>query len=726
MAIISELRKRSWIVLAFIALALVSFLLMDAFNSNTGMLGNKRPAFASIDGNEITPEQFDVKFSEIFTQYLSQSGQLLAYQNGQFTLDKATEFQLREQAWEDLTQQTLINKQLEALGLQVTEQEKTNLIYGPDPHPYIKNYYIGLSKTGKYDPAAFNQYITFVKDPQNQTNNPQAVQAYFDFLMRESLAIKDYTNAKYTSLFTKADYIPEWMVKRDYQVKNRRENFDYVDMPYTVIADSTVQVSDAEMKEYFNRNKNKFKQPDESRILEYIVWEFTPTPHDRAKILANLDSLATAMQTAKNDSAFIALRSEDPDPVSRAYYKASEFSDSGLDSAIVDSIFNSPIGSLIGPFEQDNYFKYVSIRDRKIMPDSVNARHILLSLQTRDSATAKTLADSIATALKGGADFAQLAAQYSEDQSSASKGGDLGWSTPQTDYIKSLKNYLFNTGIVGNIEIVKSIFGYHVVEITEMRERNMYANVYYLSRLIEASTATADSIDRMASEFFTSYDTPEKFEQGATEKKLNKRTTPPLSKNQYEIAGLPDSRDIITWAFTAEVNQFNYFGNSADRVVIAYLKESRPKGIPDMEDVKQQVEVETIREKKGEMLKKQMEEAMAGNTDLAALATKVKSSVKTSTNASLSTPFAQGIGLEPKVVGTVMATAADNTTGIIIGNRGVYFAKVTSVTEPKPTEDYTLNKNQLVYGMRNKMNQNNVLTNLQNKAHIVDNRFMFR
>ncbi|MFN3939072.1 MAG: peptidylprolyl isomerase, partial [Chitinophagales bacterium] len=301
-----------------------------------------------------------------------------------------------------------------------------------------------------------------------------------------------------------------------------------------------------------------------------------------------------------------------------------------------------------------------------------------------------------------------------------------GWSTPQTDYVKPFKDYLFGTGAVGKIGLVKTLYGYHIIEIKEIKARNDYVNTYYLSRMIEASTATADSIDRIASAFFSDCDSPEKFETAVTEKNLIKRTTPPLNKNQYEIAGLSDSRDIITWAFTAEKNQFNYFNSYADKIVVAYLKESRPKGIPAMEDVKQQVELETIREKKGELLKKQMEEAMAGNTDLSALATKVNSTVKTSANASLSTPFAPGIGLEPKVVGQVMALAVDQTTSVIAGNRGVYVAKVTALTPAVATEDYTLNRNQLTYGMRNKMGQNNVMTNLTNKANIQDNRFMFR
>lgn len=117
--------------------------------------------------------------------------------------------------------------------------------------------------------------------------------------MRENLAIKDYINTKYSALFSKADYVPEWMVKRDYEIKNRRANFDYVDIAYTTVADSTIKVTDADLKDYYNRNKNKFKQLDDSRIVEYIVWDFVPTENDRAAILTNLNTLVSDMQSAK-------------------------------------------------------------------------------------------------------------------------------------------------------------------------------------------------------------------------------------------------------------------------------------------------------------------------------------------------------------------------------------------------------------------------------------------
>ena len=726
MAMISTLRKHSWIVLVFIALSLIGFLLMDAFNSNSGLVKNRRQTFAEIDGSEITPAQLDAKYSEVLTQYLTQTQQLLNYQTGAFTLDNQTEFQLREQAWNDLLQTNIMNRQLEAAGLHVTEQEKTDLIYGPDPHPYIKNYYVGLSGSGKYDPAAFNQYITFIKNPENQQNNPQVLEAYFDFLMRESLAIKEYTNNKYTNLFVKADFVPKWMVDRDYSVKNTRVNFDFVDIPYTSVSDSSIAVSDADLKAYYNENKNRFKQKQASRVIEYIVFPFYATSEDSAAILAKLQEDMTNLASAKNDSAFIAVRSEDPERITRAFQNRNYFYSSLIDSSVVDSMFNAPVGSLVGPYlKNDQYFTSSLIKDRTLMPDSADVRHILISNQVREDAAAKSLADSLLNAIRSGSDFAELAKQFSDDTGSGAQGGDLGWSTPQTDYVKPFKDFVFRTGQTGQPTVVESMFGYHIIEIKELRGRSEYLLAYHLSRFIEASSATADSVDLKANEFFNTYKTPESFETGAAEMGLQYRTSPPFASNQFEIPGIPESRSIVTWAYTAKEGEFNYFNTYTDRIVVAYIKNARDKGIADLADVEEEVRVNVIREKKGEQLGKQLADAMQGGKDLNAIAAGVNSSVKTSTNASFGTPYAPGIGLEQKVVGIVMATGQDATTGVIEGNRGVYVAKITGITAAPAEGETTMNRNQLTYGVRNKMSQQNIIRSLVEKADVEDNRYMF-
>lgn len=726
MGLITELRNRSWIVLIFIALALVSFLLMDAFNSNRGILSNKREAYASIDGREISPAEYDAKYQDMLLQYLTQTRQYTNAKYGQFQLDNQTEFQLREQAWNDMLNETLINEQIEKIGITITQDELNNLIYGANPHPYIKNYYSALSEDGIFDPAKLVQYYNTISNQQIWEQNPQAEEEYYNFVMREKLAKKDYIQTKYTSLFSKADYVPSWMAKRDYEVKNRRATFDYVDIPYATIADSTITVSEKELKTYFEKNKNKFKQKDATVIIDYVMWNFVPTSADSAAILASLNDDIIKMQSAKSDSTYIANHSEDPAKVSNAFMSRADLYTAGSDSSIVDSIFTKPVGSLIGPYKNAGYYKATSIRNRKIMPDSVDVKHILIAAAASQNAdSSKLLADSILTALNGGADFAQLAVKYSADNGSSQAGGELGWITPATNFPKEFNDYVFETGKVGENMIVKTQFGFHIVNIKEQKNKKEYVQIYQLSKFIEASNKTVDSVNSIASEFYETHQTEDLFENGAVELNLPKRTSPPLTKNQQEIPGIEDTRSIITWGFTSKKGAFNIFNSLSDKVIVAYLKEVRPQGIPKLEDVKDQVEAETIREKKGTMLTQKMNDALAGASDLAAIAQKVGSSVKNSPNATLGAPYAAGLGNEPSVVGVVMASEQGMQSKVIVGLRGVYITKVSAITEPTETQDYSLNQNQLTYSLRTKLGPQNVLTNLINKADVVDNRFKY-
>ncbi|MBC8048408.1 MAG: SurA N-terminal domain-containing protein [Fimbriimonadaceae bacterium] len=732
MGIISTLRNKSWIVLIFIALALISFLVMSVFNSNSNMIGNKHNEFASVNGKEITPQEFDAKSSEVLLQYLTQSRQYTNYKYGKFPIDQQTENQIKEQAWTNLLNESLIDAELEKLGLQVTQEEVNNLVYGNDPHPYFASYYSALSADGKYDPAKVGQYFQQVSNQEVWQQNPQAEEEYYNFVMREKLAKQDYMQTKYTSLFTKADYVPQWMIKRDYEVKNRRVNFDFVDIPYATIPDSTVQVTEKDMKDYFERNKNKFKQKTDSRVVEYVVWDFIPTPQDSLAILTKLNESVTKMQEAKNDSTYISIHSEDPQKVEGIYQSRINLYDAGIDSSIVDSIFMKQKGSLVGPYFENGYYKVASIRERENMPDSTDVRHILVAVQTAegglDTAASKILADSILTAIRGGAAFDSLAIKYSQDGSGA-KGGELGWSTPATNYVKPFKDYVFKTGRVGEYEIVKVSYGYHIINIKEQKDRRDYVQLYYLSKEIQPGKITSDSTDLIASEFFENHQTAESFEQGIKENNLQKRTTPPLNKNQFEITGLPESKQIINWAFNAEKGQFEYFNTTTNQVVIAHLKDVRNKGIPEMEDVEEQVRAETIQELKGKQLSQKLQDALKNSSDLTSVAQAVGSTVKSSQNASLGSASAPGVGREAKLVGVVMATEQSKQTKVVAGNRSVYVANITGITEPVPTEDYSLNMNQLIYSMRTRLggqNGQNAITNLVDKADVVDNRNLYQ
>ncbi len=721
--LISKIRKYSWLVVALIALALIGFLVQDMTNSNTGVFGkNKVPDFASVNGEEITAAEFETRKASAMQEYLTFNNYLLPYFQGQYKIDARTEFQVNEQAWNEFVSEKLISGQTEDLGLTITDDEFTDLIYGNDPHPVIKNYYIGLSQTGQYDASVLPQWVDQISNKEAQQQNPQLLQEYYQFISRESVAKRDYLQTKYLDLITKAVYVPEWMAKRNYKVMNTRANFVFAVLPYTQIADSTIQVSDAELKTFYNEHKNKYKQT-EGRVLEYVMWEFIPTGADSAATLKVLNESVQKMQAAKNDSIYIATRSEDSDRFGNSNYSRSDLYGQGVDSSIVDSFYSKPLGSLVGPYQQGNFYKVAKIKDRQNMPDSVDARHILIAInENRDSTTARAVVDSLMNLLNAGSSFDSLAMQNSEDAGSRDKGGEIGWSTPSINYVPEFKSYLFKTGKVGETKIVKTEFGYHIINIKEVKNRKDFVNVAFLSKEIVASKETIDSLDRMASKFFSDHQTPELFDQGIKENNLLKRPTQPLQKSAFEVPGIQNSREMINWAYGAEKNEFKYF-SLPDRIVVAYLKEIKINGVAELENVKEQVELEVIKEKKGEMLTKQL--ADAGGGSIGEIATKLHIQVDTSMNASMGTPYAQGVGLEPKVVGIALASDPGSLSAPIAGNRGAYLILITETTPAPETTDYTLNQNQLTYSWQQKIQMQNLINELKEKSKVEDNRYLF-
>lgn len=723
--LISKIRQYSWLAVGLIALCLVGFLVQDATNSNTSIFNrNKVPDFASIYGEEVTRDEFADRRGKSLLEYLTFNNQVLAFEQGQYQLDPQTEFQLGDEAWKEFVNERMIDKQFEEIGLAVTSEEFSSIIYGPNPHPAIKNYYIGLAQGGEYNAALLPGFVDDISNPENQQNNPQARQEYYQFICREQVAKRDYKQTKYMNLFNKAAYVPEWMAKRNYTLGNTRNSFRMVSIPYTTIADSTITVSDKELEAYYNKNKNKYKQT-EGRIIEYVSWEFAPTSADSAATHAALMEWVTKMKAAKNDSIFIASRSDDPDRYGNSNYSRTDLETQGIPANYIDSLFSKPAGSLVGPFQVAEYYKVAKLKSRSTMPDSVKARHILIAInETRDSVAAKKIIDSIQGLLSAGGDFGKIAGEVSEDQSSATQGGDLGWSTPSVNFVPEFKDYIFKTGVVGKVGLVKTMFGYHLIEITEMKNRKEFVNLAYLSRKIEAGKETIEGIEKTATAFYTANQTPETFEQGVIDYKLFKRTSQPLTKSMYEVPGLPSSREMIGWAYDAELNDFKYF-SFADFVVVAYVKEIRVNGVAELEYVRDQVEMEVILEKKGEQLKQKFADALKSGGSLESVAASMNLRIDTVRNASMSSPSAAILGREPKVIGAVFAAEQGKLTGPIAGVRAVYLVQSFESLPAPETQDYTLNKNQLTYSLQNKFQGQGMLNELKEKANVVDNRYIY-
>lgn len=723
--LISKIRQYSWVAVGLIALCLVAFLVQDATNSNTSIFNkNKVPDFAAIYGEEVTRDAFDQRRGQALLEELTFNNQILAFEQGQYQLDNQTEFQIADKAWTSFVNEAIIDKQYEEIGLGVTSEEFSSIIYGPNPHPAIKNYYISLSQTGQYDASLLPGFIDNISNPELQQQNPGARQEYYQFICREEAARRDYKQTKYMNLFSKAAYVPEWMAKRNYTLANTRTSFTMVSLPYSMIADSTITVSDKELEAYYNKHKNKYKQT-EGRAIEYVMYDFTPSAADSAATQTKLMEMVAKMKTAKKDSTFIATRSEDPDRFGNSNYSRTDLETQGVPANYIDSLFSKPAGSLIGPFQLAEYYKMVQLKSRSTMPDSVKARHILISInEQRDSSAAMKIADSIQGLLNAGGDFGKIAGEVSEDQGSATQGGDLGWSTPSVNFVPEFKDYIFKTGVVGKVGVVKTMFGIHLIEITEMKNRKEFVNIAFLSKRITPGEETIESVEKQATAFYQDHQTPELFEQGVIENRLMNRSTQQFTKSTYEIPGLSNSREVVTWAFDAELNEFKYF-NLTDYVLIAYVKEIRVNGIAELEFVRNQVELEVIQEKKAEQLKQKFTDALKSGNSMDAVAAKLNLRVDTVRNASMSSPSAPLIGRDPKVIGAVFAADNGKLVGPIDGVRAVYMVQPFERTPAPETQDFTLNKNQLTYSLQNKFQGQGMLNELKTKADVIDNRYIY-
>jgi peptidyl-prolyl cis-trans isomerase D len=101
-------------------------------------------------------------------------------------------------------------------------------------------------------------------------------------------------------------------------------------------------------------------------------------------------------------------------------------------------------------------------------PEQVRASHILLKTEGKDDATVKAKAEELLKKAKGGADFAELAKANSEDEGSAKNGGDLdffgrGRMVPEFDQVA----FQLQPGQIS--DLVKTQYGYHIIKVTEKK-----------------------------------------------------------------------------------------------------------------------------------------------------------------------------------------------------------------------------------------------------------------
>ncbi len=701
MATLQNIRNRGGLMVAIvIGLALGAFILGDMLNSGSKLMRPKQMEIAKIDGESIEYPDFQRKVDELSEVYKMNT------QKNQ--IDENTWDQIREQVWQEYLQENIIGKATADLGITVTPQELFDLVQGNNPHPIIQQLFRN-PKTGQVDKSTI---LKFLKSLET-TATPQQ-KSYWLYI--ENQIREDKVKTKYDDLVSKGLYVTSAEAKESLAEKNRSTSFQYVVLNYSSIPDGDVKVSESDLKAYYDKHKDEYKQ-ESSRKIEYITFDVLPSAADNAGTQKWINDSKTEFANATDNAQYINVNSDTP--FDAGFYKKEEIQP----AALADWAFSAKPGEVYGPYFENGQYKMAKLDQMKMMPDSVEASHILISPQTAGSLEkAKAKIDSLKRVIELGGNFAELAKKYSEDPGSAAKGGDLGWFK-RKQMVPEFEEAAFG-GEVNKLYVATTRFGVHLIKPTKKGKETNEVRLAILTRKVEPSNETYQKVYSETSKFAGENTSLDAFNKSVVAQKLNKKIAT-IKENDHEIPGLDGSRTLIRAAFLADKGKIivNTEGSTifefGNKFVIAALTDIAEAGNSTFEEARVSVELAVRKEKKAQMLA----EKLKGQTDLSSVAAKFSTQVKDVSGINFTSFSIPGIGFEPAVIGGVCTLPEGKISAPIEGNNGVYLVKVTAVVNGSDT-NLKGEKNNLAQALGYRASSQ-VFEAMKKAVEIVDKRSKF-
>jgi peptidyl-prolyl cis-trans isomerase D len=710
MALISSIRQHNWILIVAIGLALAAFILMDMFSGEKSLFGGQPTSVGSINGNKVD-----------YNEMMNIENALYAGSGGDV-------YARRNVLWEYFVEETLINEEAEALGLHVGKQEMMDLQYGTNLSPVIQARFRDPN-TGQVNREQLNQLKQMIESNGVQTAIEQGQLAptfpqYWAHQMREIK--KDRLQSKLTTLVQKSIFIPTWMAEMTNIAQSQKVDFAYVNIPFDKVS-GVEPPSDSELQSYLSSNKAKYLADEETRKVAYVTYNIAATKKDSTDIYDNVAKLIDDFRTADNDTTFV---ENNLGVIGSSYSKESELGT----LVFKDTLFKIPVGSVVGPFLDGNKYTIAKLLDRKIIPDSVQSRHILASAKSEaDYQKAFQKIDSLKTLVEKGTNtFDELARTFGQD-GTKDKGGDLGF-TGINGMVKPFNDLIFFQAEKGKVYTVATQFGVHLVEVMDYKFIKNEAGVRYatISEKIVPSTETQKAAFNMAQDFVAKYSNLAEMTKGVSENpELKLEMSPPLKANDFSVGSLGSgqaSRDMVKWAFekakigerSAEVYQYqdavDFYDN---KYVIAALASVQKAGSVDLANVRDEITPLVTNIKKGEALK-----AKVSGQALPAIAATYASVVDTVTAANFNSSYLPKLGAEPSVLATALSLDPNKVSEPIVGANGIYTIQVINKTPPTAATNIPALRKQAA-GAYTGQAGNQLLQAMRKTANIKDNRSTF-
>ena len=709
MATLQKIRSKGPLLVIVIGLALFAFIAGDAWKAIQPHQG--RQDVGEINGEAISAEDYQNLLDE-YTEVIKLGQNVSALNDDQLTYAK-------DYVWQTLVNNKLIEAEAEKLGLTVSDAE-IQAVVDEGTHPMLAQTPFTNTQTGRFDKDMLKMFLAEYANMANMQMPAQYAEYYqrtatfwnyIEKTLRQSLLVEKYQNLLAKSLISNP-------VSAEDAFASRTQQTDVLmaAIPYSSVTDSTLTVTNEEIKALYKARKETYKQPMETRNIKYVDVLVTPSEQDRTDVLNEVTEYANQLAGAEDMVAFI--RSTG----SVVPFNGIAINKNVYPSDIAVRIDSVKVGEVYGPYynQADDSYNAMQVLGKESLPDSIQFRQIQVFAENAEKTA--TLADSIYQALKGGANFEELAQKYGQT-------GESAWLTAMSyegasldadnmKYIQTLinskKNELTNLAI-GQVNIILQ-----VLDKKAMKEKY---NVAVIKRPVEFSKETYNKAYNDFSQFVAQNTTLDKLVENAEESgyRLLERTD--FRNNEHMVGGVKNTRDALKWVFEAEEGEVSplYECGENNHLMVVALEKINPAGYRNINSVADMLRMEILRDKKAEKILAQLN-GNATIEQVMALENAVSDTVKHitfSAPAYISSTYAS----EPVLGAFASKSEVNKVSAPIKGNSAIYVLQ--TINKENNAEEFDAKQEELSLSSTAGRYASSYINDLYDKANVKDSRYIY-
>jgi len=708
MAALGKIRKRGVTLVIIIGLGLFAFIAEEAFRSCEATKNQQRQQVGEVLGKKINVQEFQSLVDEY--------QEVIKMTQGRDNLSEEELNQIKDQVWNQFINEQIIADQASKLGLTVTDEELQNMLK-EGTNPMLMQTPFVNQQTGRFDVSMLTK---FLNDYKKSSGNAQLAESYeriykyWQFIEKQ---LRTQTMAqKFQALVAGSLLTNPVSTKMALAAQNEESDIQLASFPYSAINDNDIQISDADIKAKYDADKEMYKQTMETRDIKYVDFQVVASAADRQALLKTMNEASDKLESGANP-AEIVRKAQSAIPYTGMAVRKSVYPND-----IATKIDSMAVGQTSRPFETkgDNTLNVVKLLAKTQAPDSIEYRQIQVGGATQEAA--RKTADSIYNALKAGANFEELAKKYGQE-------GKSQWLTSamyETGTIdEESKNYLKSINELGVNELKNLEFaqGNIIMQVLNRKAMVDKYDVAVIKHTIDFSKATYSDAYNKFSQFVSENKTLADLEKNAEKFGFKVQERKDLFNSEHNVAGLRATREAMKWIFDAkegEVSPLYECGNNDNLLVVAMTK-IHPVGYRSVDDVKDMVRQEVLRDKKFDQIKSKI-----ANVKNLADAEKAGAKVDSVKQITFGAPvFVQTTGSsEPALSGAVAAVKQGQfSPQVVKGNGGAYLFQVNRKAPREGAQDakavQTRLKQQAVQAA------SRFVSELYQKANVVDNRYLF-